>query len=140
MAAEGKLVQMKTNLMMVLCAALSVPVFAAPIESADVVVIGGTEAGVEAALAAHKAGAKTVLLESRPALGGDTAGKLLVEKGNGTVATPLSLRKALDKRLLDVKLPFRTWVYVKDIVRDEKGAVAGVTTVSRSGERFIAAK
>jgi ribulose 1,5-bisphosphate synthetase/thiazole synthase len=114
--------------------------YAAPITSADVVVIGGTQAGVDAALAVKKAGVDVILLESRPALGSDTAGKLIIEKADGTLVTPLSIRKALDKKLLDAKIPFRTWVYVKDIIRDSNGAVAGVTTVSRSGERFIAAK
>ena len=115
-------------------------VHAAPIESADVVVIGGTESGVNAALAAQKAGARTVLLESRPALGSDKAGKLIIEKGDGALAVPLSIRKTLDRKLLDAQIPFRTWVYVKDIIRDSGGGVAGVVTVSRSGERFISAK
>ena len=123
-----------------LASAATLLLSASPIESADVVVIGGTEAGVQAALAAQKAGAKVALLESRPALGSDKAGKLIVEKDDGTIQTPLTIRKALDKKLLDAKIPFRTWVYVKDIIRDSKGAIAGVTTVSRSGERFIAAK
>ena len=123
-----------------LASAATLLLSASPIEAADVVVIGGTESGVQAALAAQKAGAKVALLESRPALGSDKAGKLIVEKDDGTIQTPLTIRKALDKKLLDAKIPFRTWVYVKDIIRDSKGAIAGVTTVSRSGERFIAAK
>lgn len=118
---------------------LALSLYAAPLTSADIVVIGGTKAGVEAALAAKKAGADVVLLESRPALGSDTAGKLIIENKDGTLKTPLSIRKALDKKLLDAKIPYRTWVYVKDICRDDKGVV-GVVTVSRSGERFIAAK
>ena len=123
-----------------LSALVASSLFAAPLTSADVVVIGGTDAGVSAALAAKKAGADVILLESRPALGSDTAGKLIIEKEDGSLQTPLSIRKSLDKKLLDAKIPFRTWVYVKDIIRDSKGAIAGVTTVSRSGERFIAAK
>ena len=123
-----------------LASAATLLLSASPIEAADVVVIGGTEAGVQAVLVAQKAGAKVALLESRPALGSDKAGKLIVEKDDGTIQTPLLIRKALDKKLLDAKIPFRTWVYVKDIIRDSKGAIAGVTTVSRSGERFIAAK
>ena len=122
-----------------LSALVTASLFAAPLISAEVVVIGGTDAGVEAALAAKKAGADVILLESRPALGSDTAGKLIIEKEDGSLQTPLSIRKSLDKKLLDAKIPFRTWVYVKDICRDDKG-VAGVVTVSRSGVRFIAAK
>ena len=110
------------------------------IERADVVVIGGTHAGVEAALAAQAAGADVALLESRPALGGDRAGKLLLEAEGGKLTPPLAIRQALDERLLKAKLPFRTWVYVKDILRDADGKVAGVTVVSRSGERTVPAK
>ncbi len=55
----------------VLAASAAFLLHASPIESADVVVIGGSEAGVSAALAARKAGARTVLLESRP---GDRGG------------------------------------------------------------------
>ena len=123
-----------------LSALVASSLFAAPLTSAEVVVIGGTDAGIEAALAAKKAGADVILLESRPALGSDTAGKLIIEKDDGSLQTPLSIRKSLDKKLLDAKIPFRTWVYVKDIIRNTEGGVAGVVTVSRSGERFIAAK
>lgn len=119
---------------------VSSSLFAAPLTSADIVVIGGTDAGVDAALAAKKAGVDVVLLESRPALGSDTAGKLIIEREDGSLQTPLAIRKSLDKKLLDAKIPFRTWVYVKDIIRNTDGDVAGVVTVSRSGERFIAAK
>jgi len=110
------------------------------IDKADVIVIGGTHAGVEAALAAQAAGANAALFESRPALGGDRAGKLLIEDDGGKLTTPLAIRQALDDRLLKAKLPFRTWVYVKDILRDAAGNVAGVTVVSRSGERIVPAK
>ena len=114
--------------------------YAAPLTSADVVVIGGSGAGVDAALAAKKAGADVILLESRPALGSDTAGKLIIEREDGSLQTPLSVRKSLDRKLLDAKIPFRTWVYVRDVARDADGGIAGVVTVSRSGERFISAK
>lgn len=114
--------------------------FASPIDKAGVVVIGGASYGVEAALAAKAAGAETVLLESRHALGADLAGKLVLDRADGKITTPLRIRKSLDKKLLDAGVPFRTWVYVKDIVRNTRGEVIGVTTVSRSGERFIEAK
>ena len=69
-----------STLTLFLSSFLAVSLYAAPLTSADIVVIGGTKAGVEAALAAKKAGADVVLLESRPALGSDTAGKLIIEK------------------------------------------------------------
>ena len=128
------------NFISALLLSASSGLFAKPLSSADVIVIGGTKAGVQAAIAAQKAGAETILLESRPALGSDTAGKLRIERTDGSLATPLSIRKALDRQILDAGIPFRTWVYVKDVIRDAQGGVAGVITVSRSGEKFIAAK
>ena len=119
--------------------ALAVGTASAAIDKAEVVVIGGSHAGVEAAIAAKKAGSDVVLFESRPALGGDLAGKLLIESG-GKLVPPLDIRRALDDRLLAANVPFRTWVYVKDILRDADGHVAAVTLVSRSGERIVPAK
>ncbi|MCQ2379573.1 MAG: FAD-dependent oxidoreductase [Victivallaceae bacterium] len=109
-------------------------------ENVDVVVIGGTQAGIEAAVGAKSKGARVVLFEARHALMCDTAGKLILPARDGKLVEPLAVRKAADRRLLDEKIDFRTWTYVKDIVRTADGAVAGVTTVSRSGERFIPAK
>lgn len=43
----------------------------AKVQSCDVAVLGGTPSGVAAALAAARAGAKVVLVEPRPLLGGD---------------------------------------------------------------------
>ena len=109
------------------------------IVGADIVVIGGTQAGVEAALSARAAGADVVLFESRPVLGGDCAGKLLLEMKDGKPVEPLAMRKALDRKLADAGVVFRTWTYVKDVLRDDAGRVSGVTTVSRSGERVVSA-
>ncbi|MEX2207953.1 MAG: FAD-dependent oxidoreductase [Myxococcota bacterium] len=49
----------------------------APAASCDVVVIGGGSAGVAAALAASRAGARTVLVEREPVLGGNAAHALV---------------------------------------------------------------
>lgn len=43
----------------------------APLEKCDVAVLGGTPSGIAAALSAARAGAKVVLVEPRPLLGGD---------------------------------------------------------------------
>lgn len=110
------------------------------IDRADVVVIGGTEAGIDAALAAKNAGASVVLFEARHALGSDTAGKLLLPVRENKVVEPLVIRKMLDRKLLDAKIDFRTWTYVKEIVKTADGAIAGVTLVNRSGEKFFPAK
>jgi glycine/D-amino acid oxidase-like deaminating enzyme len=49
----------------------------APAESCDVAVIGGGSAGVAAALGAARAGARTVLVEREPVLGGNAAHALV---------------------------------------------------------------
>ena len=54
----------------------------AAFEQIDVVVIGGTVAGIEAAVAAKNAGARVVLFEARHALGCDLAEKLLLNLGD----------------------------------------------------------
>ncbi len=110
------------------------------VEQFDIVVIGGTVAGIEAAVAAKNAGARVILFEARHALGCDRAGKLLLKAENGKIVEPLAIRKEFDAILLSHKIDFRTWTYVKEIVKDKDGCVAGVTIVNRSGEKFIAAK
>lgn len=116
---------------------VALAVHGAAIERADVVVVGGGEAGVAAALAAKAKGSEVVLFENRPALGWDTAAKLVLEQPDGKLTQPLAIRKRLDKQLLDAKIPFRTWTYVKEIVRGQDGKVSGVTLVNRNGERFL---
>lgn len=106
----------------------------------DLVVIGGTQAGINAALAAKSKGVHVVLFEARHALGCDTAGKLLLSAKDGKLVEPLAIRKELDRKMLDAKIEFRTWTYVKDIVKTADGTVAGVTLVNRSGESFLPAK
>ena len=55
-------------------AAAEVPV----VREADVVVVGGTSAGVGAAIAAHALGARVFLIAPRPYLGEDIAGTMRV--------------------------------------------------------------
>lgn len=52
-------------------AASTVKPFDGSISDCDVLVVGGTPAGIAAALAASRRGAKTLLIEERPLLGGD---------------------------------------------------------------------
>ena len=93
-------------------------------DDVDVVVIGGTTAGIEAAVAAKAAVARVVLFEARHALGCDRAGKLLLNAENGKIVEPLVIRKDFDNILLSRKIDFRTWTFVKEIVKDKDGAVA----------------
>ncbi|WP_110932106.1 FAD-dependent oxidoreductase [Paenibacillus bouchesdurhonensis] len=57
----------------VMMMALILPACGGKAESADIVVIGGGGAGMSAAIEAHNQGAKVVLLEKMPMLGGNTA-------------------------------------------------------------------
>ena len=139
------------------CAAL----FADIPESVDVLVLGGTVRGVSAAVAAKEAGADVYLVAPRPFLGEDIAGKLRLKKPAGELGpicsaiydpkghegsyafgdtTPAQAKKALDRALLDAKVPFITWTIGAEYVRDTDGKIAGAKVVNRNGERTIRAK
>jgi len=121
----------------------------------DVVVAGGTLAGVEAACAAADAGASVLVVESRPYLGYDLCGnqKLWLDadekpqtqiaqslfKGKHQV-TPLQVKGILDDALLKRKVQFLTGSFPAELLVDEKGALSGLTIVNRSGRQAIRAK
>jgi len=108
------------------------PVLPPESEAYDVVVVGGTSAGVSAALGAKRAGARVLVVTSRPALLDDLTGHLLLDfagarwKGGafndglssvsgGPFAsygdvTPLQLKRLGDEMLMNAKIPFRTFV------------------------------
>jgi len=131
-------------------------------ESVDVLVLGGTVRGVSAAVAAKEAGADVYLVAPRPYLGEEIAGKLRLLKPKGELGpiasaiydpkgregceyafgdtTPAQTKKALDRALLDAKVPFVTWTVPADYVRDADGRIAGATVVNRGGAKTIRAK
>ncbi len=130
----------------------------------DVIVAGGSVAGVAAAESAAAAGAKTILFESRPYLGWDLAGTLRLRAeahqdwppsdrfetklaraiheapGDLGVVTPLRLKQICDRRLLNAKIPFRTWTTPCDVVFDASGNFAGVVTATRGGLEIVRGK
>lgn len=122
----------------------------------DVLVAGGSLAGVEAACAAAGQGANVLLIEARPYLGYDLCAtqRLWLEQGEkpqtaltrsifGTnvVATPMQVKMSLDKALLEAGVQFLTGCYAVDVLFDTKGgAPAGVVMVNRSGRQVIRAK
>ena len=74
------------------------------VRSTDVLVVGGSSAGVTAAVAAKKAGAKVFLVAPRPYLGDDIAGTLrLALEGNERPETKLAQEIWIDN---EVDLPF----------------------------------
>ena len=101
-AKENKMKKIYVSVLTCFLSALvASSLFAAPLTSAEVVVIGGTDAGVEAALAAKKAGADVILLESRPALGSDTAGK---HRANRLLCIPQSDPFSVFQKVLSIRL------------------------------------
>ena len=121
----------------------------------DVVVAGGSLAGVEAAVAAAEKGASVLLVDSRPYIGYDFCAtqKLWLEPGEkpGTplsrklfgdrqVVTPLEVKRALDNALLDAQVQFLTGTFPGELLVDQDGNPAGLTLVNRSGRQAVRAK
>ena len=80
-----------------------------------------------------KEGAKRVLL-----------GELNVRAAGGVgaviVPTPLRVKQALDKALLDCGVAFLTSSYATDVLRDAAGQLAGIVIANRSGRQAVKAK
>lgn len=135
------------------------------IQDVDVVVAGSTCGAVAAAESAAKRGAKVFLVTPSLSLGEDVAGTLRVwaepqevassalmgrmfatageaapAAGKLAYTTPLRVKQALDKTLLEAGVPFLTGVYPTDVLVDASGQLAGVVIGGRSGRQAIRAK
>lgn len=120
----------------------------------DVVVVGGTTRGVEAAVAAKRNGASVFLLGSRPYLGDDMCGTYrLWREDSETPATPLAkaifadgtptpmhVKRVLDTALLDAKVDFLFGCIMTDVLHDANGRLAGIVMANRSGRQAVRAK
>ena len=130
----------------------------------DVLVIGATLPGVSIAARAKEEGLKSFVVTSKPYLGEDLADKLRLDvgpldyKGNisellryltlgaGNPAIPFGdispfvVKNAFDRFMLERDIPFLTWTYACDIIRDSDGNAAGVMVVNRNGRQAIRAK
>ena len=69
-------------------------------------------------------------------------GELAIRTVYGDVepATPLSIAKSLDARLMGANIPFLTGATVTDVLRDGNGELAGVVIANRNGRQAIRAK
>ena len=117
----------------------------------DVVVVGGSTAGIAAAVAAAKKGASVFLAAQEPYLGEDLCGTYrffngsihseLGKKifGNGQ-PTPMLIKRTLDQELINNKVGFLYSSYVTDLVYNEDRKIAGVVISNRSGRQVVQAK
>ena len=121
----------------------------------DVLVAGGSLAGVEAACAASDKGASVLVIESRPYLGYDICAnqKLWLESGEKPQTdisrwifdgkrqqTPMKIKGLLDRVLLKRNIQFLTGSFPAELLVDQNGKPAGMTMVNRSGRQAIRAK
>ncbi len=107
------------------------------IASVDVVVIGGTSAGVAAAESAAHDGAKVFLVAPRPYLGEDMCATLRFEESS---STPGKVKAALTAKLLHAGVDFLYGSYVTDVLRDQDENPCGVVIANRSGRQVIVSK
>jgi flavin-dependent dehydrogenase len=125
------------------------------IASVDVVVIGGTVAGVAAAESAAGDGAKVLLVAPRTYLGEDLCSTLRLELEEGRVldtdlekrlfreqqtTTPGHVKATLASVLMDAGIPSMFGSYVTDLVRDNRGTPSGVVIANRAGRQAIVSK
>ncbi len=120
----------------------------------DVVVVGGSTAGVAAAVEASREGASVFLLAQEPYLGEDVTGTfrlwtkdksiLKTELGEAIwgegLPSQLKVKKALDNALIDNKINFLYSCFVTDVLTDDVGTPSGVIMANRSGRQAIIAK
>ncbi len=120
----------------------------------DVVVIGGSLAGVAAAVEAAKAGAKVFLVAQEPYLGEDVCGTFRLwpknnkstdtELGNkifgNGIPTQLHVKHTLDNVLIENNVGFLYSCYSTNILTGENGMPAGVVIANRSGRQAIISK
>jgi len=121
----------------------------------DVVVVGGSSAGVTAACEARRNGASVFLISDRPYVGVDMCAhqRLWLEPGEKPTseldkaifgkdrwATPLAVKKAMDEALLTASVPYLTGCYATEALFDERGNIAGIVMVNRSGRQAVKAK
>jgi flavin-dependent dehydrogenase len=126
----------------------------------DVVVVGGSTGAVAAAVAAAGKGAKVFLAAPRPYLGEDVCAPMRLWLEEGEVPstplakalfasspgnprgpfTPMHIKKTLDEALLEAKVEFLFSCYATDVLRDARGAPAGIVMANRAGRQAVVAK
>ena len=127
-----------------------------PIEAeVDVLIIGGTTAGVAAAVTAAEEGASVYLVAPRLYLGEDMCAPLRLKHAlgfkpttplekeifkKGNPAKPGHVKAVLAKNLLDSGVRFLYGAYATDVLRDAEGNACGAIIANRAGRQAIIAK
>lgn len=122
----------------------------------DVVVVGGRTRAVAAAVAAKRSGADVFLMAERPYLGADMCAtyRLSLDEGEEPTTplaktiygtgeappTPMHVKRVLDEALLAADVDFLFGCYPTDVLRDSRGALAGMVMVNRSGRQAVQAR
>ena len=97
----------------------------------DVIVVGGTTAGVTCAVAAAQQGASVLLVAPRPYLGEDLCATLRLDEGT----TPLRVKKDLDQALLAANVQYLLACYATEMLCDAEGRPAGIVMANRAGRQ-----
>jgi hypothetical protein len=127
---------------------------ASVIADVDVVIAGGSAAGIAAAVSAAAKGASVFVVTAEPYLGSDICGTLRlwdIDKGeptpfsqsllnNGQVPEPLHVKKTLQNYLISNNVPFLLSSFVGGIITDSRNEIGGIVITNRSGEQIIKAK
>jgi hypothetical protein len=127
---------------------------ASVIADVDVVVAGGSAAGIAAAVSAAAKGASVFVVAAEPYLGADICGTLRlwdIDRGGktafsqsllnkGQVPEPLHVKKTLQDYLISNNIPFLLSSFVGGIITDSRNEIGGIVITNRSGEQIIKAK
>jgi hypothetical protein len=117
----------------------------------DVLVVGGSTAGVAAAVAASQKGAKVFLTAQETYLGEDICANFRYWNGDqGTELgkklfgagqpTPMQVKRTLDQELISNNIGFIFSSFVTELVINPEGQPSGVVIANRSGRQAIIAK
>ncbi len=120
----------------------------------DIVVVGGTSGGVAAAVEAAQKGTKVFLATDRPYLGEDICGtyRLWLKAGEEPTSplakkifaespvAPMQVKRTMDEALLEAGVQFLFGCYATDVLRGDRGEIAGIVMANRSGRQAVRAK
>jgi hypothetical protein len=126
------------------------------VPTSDVVIVGGSIAGVSAALHLHAAGLNVVLISGRTYLGEDICDSLRLRlpeacdlshplsrrllgeaHDTGSLLRPLHVKLELERALRKAGVPFMLSTAPGEVVRDEAGRLLGLTICNRSGRQLL---